>query len=101
MTQAIGKFQVNIAPSAVRDLKDIVKFISRDNPTAARNLAQAIRGKINIILGTNPNLCPSPNRYPALVSAGYRRLLVHKHYSVLYVVKESTVEVMHIWDKSP
>jgi len=39
---------------------------------------------------------PLPKHYPVLGTAGYRRLVVHKNYSVLFVIIGQTVEVRHI-----
>ena len=91
------KFQVKIAPVAVKDLKEIILYIKRQNPTAAQNLAQTIRNKINTVLSTNPYLCPLVTRFPVLMAAGYRRLVVHKNYTVLFIISDQTVEVRHIW----
>lgn len=92
-----NKYQVKIAPVAAKDLKDIILYIKRQNPTAAQNLAHTIRNKIITILGTNPYLCPLVTRFPVLMAAGYRRLVVHKNYTVLFIISDQTVEVRHIW----
>ncbi|WP_170233259.1 type II toxin-antitoxin system RelE/ParE family toxin [Sporomusa termitida] len=92
------KYRIEIAPSAAKDLKEIIRFIARDNATAAQTLAKSIRDKINTVLTANPFLCTILLDYPALATAGYRRLAVHKHYSVLYVIVNSSVKIMHIWD---
>ncbi len=92
------KYLIEIAPSAAKDLKEIIRFIARDNPAAAQTLAKSIRDKINTVLTTNPYLCTILLDYPALANAGYRRLVVHKHYSVLYAIVASSVKIMHIWD---
>lgn len=92
------KYRIEITPSAAKDLKEIIRFISKDNVTAAKNLAKSIRAKINTVLTTNPYLCTILLDYPVLAAAGYRRLVVHKHYSVLYVIADSSVKIMHIWD---
>ncbi len=92
-----SKYQVKIAPIAAKDLKEIILYINRQNPTAAQNLAHTIRNKIITVLGTNPYLCPLVTRFPVLMAAGYRRLVVHKNYTVLFVVLGETVEVRHIW----
>ncbi len=92
------KYTIEIAPSAAKDLKEIIRFIAKENPVAARTLAKSIRDKINTMLSANPYLCTILLDYPALATAGYRRLVAHKHYSVLYVIVGSTVKIMHIWD---
>ena len=92
------KYRIEIAPSAAKDLKEIIRYIAKDNATAAQTLANLIRDKINTVLTSNPYLCTILLDYPVLATAGYRRLVVHKHYSVLYVIVDSTVKIMHIWD---
>ncbi|WP_021170546.1 Plasmid stabilization system protein [Sporomusa ovata DSM 2662] len=92
----INKYQVKIAPEAAKDLKEIMLYIARQNPRAAQNLAQTIRNKINSVLGTNPFLCPIVTHYPGLMAAQYRHLVIHKNYTVLFVIMGQTVEVRHI-----
>lgn len=92
------KYAIEIAPSAAKDLKEIIRFIAKDNPVAAQTLANSMRDKINTVLTANPYLCTILLDYPALATAGYRRLVAHKHYSVLYVIVGSSVKIMHIWD---
>lgn len=91
-----SKYQVKIAPEAAKDLKEIILYIARQNPTAAQNLAQMIRNKSNNILSTSPYLCPIITQFSDLMSAGYRRLVVHKNYTVLFVIMGQTVEIRHI-----
>lgn len=93
---ATNKFQVKISPEAAKDLKEIVLYIARQNPTAAHNLATQIKNKINSILGMNPYLCPIVTKYPDMLAAGYRRLMVHKNYTVLFIIDGQTVEIRHI-----
>jgi plasmid stabilization system protein ParE len=90
------RYQVKITPSAAKDLKDIIFYIKQQNPTAAQNLSQAIRNKINNILGMSPYLCPIVTGFSTLMTAGYRRLVVHKNYTVLFIISGQTVEIRHI-----
>lgn len=91
-----NEFLVKIAPEAAKDLKEIILYIARQNPTAAQNLSHTIKNKIISILGTNPYLCPIVTQFPDLMSAGYRRLVVHKNYTILFVIMGQTVEVRYI-----
>lgn len=92
----VGKYQVKIAPSAVKDLKEIVRYIAKENPINAQHFATEIRNKINTALGNNPHIYPPPIPYPVLGAVGYRRLVVHKNYSILFVIIGQIVEVRHI-----
>lgn len=91
-----GDYQVKIAPSAAKDLKEIIRYIARENPINAQNFASTIKNKILKVLSTTPEIYPPLRQYPALGAAGYRRLTVHKNYSVLFLVIGQTVEVRHI-----
>ncbi|MEM5794917.1 MAG: type II toxin-antitoxin system RelE/ParE family toxin [Bacillota bacterium] len=92
----IGEYQVKIAPSAVKELMEIVRYIAKENPANAHNFVTEVRNKINKSLSNNPHISPPPIPYPVLGVAGYRRLVVHKNYSVLFVIIGQTVEVRHI-----
>ena len=91
-----NKYQVRISPEAAKNLKEIIFYIARQNPTAAQNLAHTIKNKIINILGTNPYLCPIITRFPALMSAGYRCLVVHKNNTVLFLIMGQSVEIRYI-----
>lgn len=48
-------YQVALAPSARRDLQDIVRYISVDSPTRALNFGQLLVGSVKR-LGTHPEM---------------------------------------------
>ena len=76
-------------PEASDQLEAAVKHIQQDNPTAARNVAQAVIDSIEQ-LGTFPGL-----GRPGEVK-GTRELL-SPPYVVVYRYTEEIVEILYIW----
>jgi toxin ParE1/3/4 len=70
-------------------LEAAVKHIQQDNPTAARNVAQAVIERIEQ-LATFPGL-----GRPGEVKE--TRELVSPPYVVVYRSTEETIEILHIW----
>ena len=70
-------------------LEAAVKHIQQDNPTAARNVAQAVIERIEQ-LATFPGL-GRPGEVPGT------RELVSPPYVVVYRSTEEIVEILHIW----
>lgn len=91
-----GKFLVKIMPIAQKDLKDAVKYISKDSPENARRFLFDVRAKINNVLANSPQICLPPRAYPFLAEQGYKRLSVHTNYSVLWVWNGQVIEVHRI-----
>lgn len=48
----IGEYQAKIAPSAVKELREIVRYIAKENPANAQNFATEVRNKINKSIST-------------------------------------------------
>ncbi len=74
---------------AVDQLEAAVKHIQQDNPTAARNVAQAVIDRIEQLAS-----------FPGLGRPGEvkgTRELVSPPYVVVYRSTEEFVEILHIW----
>ena len=74
---------------SVRPTEAAVKRIQQDNPTAARNVAQAVIDRIERLAAF-----PSIGR-PGEVKG--TRELVSPPYVVVYRSNEEIVEILHIW----
>ena len=81
--------QIRWATEAADQLEAAVKHIQQDNPTAARNVAQTVIGRIEQLAA-----------FPGLGRPGEvkgTRELVSPPYVVVYRSTEEVVEVLHIW----
>jgi addiction module RelE/StbE family toxin len=78
------------APAA-QDLYRITRYIRRDNPEAARNVARTIYGGCE-------SLVQSPRRGRLGVEPGTRELVFSPlPYIAVYRVREPFIEIMRIW----
>lgn len=88
------EFKVVFTEPFLADLEQIVKWIARHNPTAARRLGDAI-------VRLAEELSFFPERHPRVRQRpGIRRFLVGKHFKVFYRVRSETktVEILRCWD---
>jgi toxin ParE1/3/4 len=81
--------QIRWTTDAADQLEAAVKYIQQDNPTAARNVAQAVIDRIEH-LATLPGL----GRPGEVIGT---RELVISPYVVVYRFTEEIVEILHIW----
>ncbi len=70
-------------------LHKILEQVASDKPVAAQRLARAIASKTEA-------LCVTPYLGQE-VSAGIRKLVVHRHYLVIYRVTSAHIEILQIW----
>lgn len=78
------------APAA-QDFYAIVRYIGRENPTAAREVAKSIYGGCESLIG-------SPHRGRKGKQSGTRELVFSPlPYIAVYRVAADTVEILHIW----
>jgi toxin ParE1/3/4 len=78
------------APAA-QDLYSITRYIRRDNPTAAREVAKTIYDGCE-------SLVNSPRRGRKGIQAGTHELVFSPlPYIAVYRVVEDIVEILHIW----
>jgi addiction module RelE/StbE family toxin len=92
MTQPL--FRVAWRPMAREDLRAIVRYIGKDNPTRAQSFGQELRDKTGM-LAQHPQL--GRQGRPGLPE-WLRELVVHPNYIVFYrVLTESrTVEILRV-----
>jgi toxin ParE1/3/4 len=83
-----SSLDVEWTPRAALDLLDILEFVSRDNPKAAKKLANDIRKKADQ-LSTFPFLGRE-------MSTGIRNLVPHRHYLLTYRVHAGRVEILQL-----
>ena len=87
-----GKKKVLWTGPALRDLSEMRDWISRDNPTAARRLAQRIREAVKRV-----QRHPASGRVvPELAVSAYREVIVSP-YRIIYTLNENAVVVLRVW----
>lgn len=87
-------FQVLISPRARDDLKVIVRFIARNNPSAALQF-----GKLLIEKALSLNSQPWRGRVVPELNELTVRELVFKSYRIIYQISEKNrrVEILRFW----
>ncbi|MBI5383172.1 MAG: type II toxin-antitoxin system RelE/ParE family toxin [Verrucomicrobia bacterium] len=85
-------FKVILSPQAIERLEEIVRYIARDNPSAAERFGMRLIDQAQL-LGDFPEVGSPYRKRP-----GVRRLLC-KPYFIYYRVKEreQVVEVLDYW----
>ncbi|SRR5260221_3564131 len=87
-------YRVRLTFSAEKDLRDIISFIGRENPAAAREVALGIRERMHL-LKTFPLA-----GHPASDFKGRAlREIVYSHYRVIYEVDSDGdhINIVRIW----
>lgn len=82
--------RVRWADSALDDVEQIVLYINRFNPLAARRVAQAI-------LDAGDGLSRFPMKGRAGSEPGTRELVVVWPYVIVYEVEPDAVQVLRVW----
>lgn len=87
-------YQVILSPRAIRDLQEIVRYISFDNPTAAERLGTQLIEKTRMLVKF-PEL---GRTVPELADPAIREL-VFKSYRIVYRVNHQSciVEIARYW----
>lgn len=88
-----SRYAVEYLPAAQDDLAEILDYIARDDPRAARRLVDRIDRAIGQ-LAVSPRAGRGP-RDPRLRRLGYRILIVGDHL-VLYVVIGRVVQIRRV-----
>ena len=78
---------------AARDLRDIGRFIARDNPSAARRWLETLRqqAKRAAQLPMSGRMVPEYHRERL-------REIVHKNYRIVYLVGDGAVHVLTVFE---
>ncbi len=77
-------------PSARDDLRQIVAYIAKENPPAARRLKIRIETSV-LSLTEHPYLYPPSER-----TLGLREIVTHPNYIILYRVTASNIEIVNV-----
>jgi plasmid stabilization system protein ParE len=87
-------FKVVWMPSAVGDLRDIVRYVAASDPSAAERLGQGILDHADL-LGEFPSVGPTFPRG----STGPDREIVFGNYRIFYRVfnESKSVEIFAVW----
>jgi addiction module RelE/StbE family toxin len=96
MTEEIEQYIVNITANAKNDLRNIISFISQNNPQTALKILARIESKIN-------TLDHFPNRggyVPELLKRNIKeyRQLIESPWRIIYRVDENIASVLVIID---
>ncbi|HEL8026007.1 TPA: type II toxin-antitoxin system RelE/ParE family toxin [Escherichia coli] len=76
--------------SARDDLRQIVTYIAKDNPHAARRMKIRIETSV-LPLAEHPYLYPTSERI-----LGLREIVPHPNYIILYRVAASSIEIVNV-----
>lgn len=87
-------FKVLVTECANEDLAQLVRYIARDNPQAAKRFGLALLEKLKLLENH-----PSLGRIVPERSDPTLRELIHPPYRIVYRVKESEhlIEVIRFW----
>jgi addiction module RelE/StbE family toxin len=82
--------KIRWSPTAVSDLESIREYIARDSPTAARKVANRIKGSVN-------RLCNFPLSGRAGRVAGTRELVIPgTSYIAAYIIQGDEVQIASV-----
>lgn len=87
-------FKIILAPRAVQDLQEIVRYISIDNPTRAESFGRELIAKTRM-LATFPEM----GRVVPEFNEPHIREIIHKSYRIVYRVtsQEHLIEIARFW----
>ena len=87
-------YKVEYTPTAISNLKEIIKTIAEDNPVAALKVGESILAKIKV-LKTFPKIGPVHKIFK-------RRYILSEPYLIFYRIKEKSkrVDILRIWHGS-
>lgn len=93
------KYQVNITPNAVANIKEIVGFYieSMNYPPAAKEFRDDLYEELQIIK-ENPFMYGAPVNLPNFAELGYHKAPVYKHHVILYLIDKVIVHVVYVVD---
>lgn len=99
MSSQVNKYQVNITPSAIANIKEIMDFYieSMNYPPAAKEFRDAVHEKLQLI-GDNPYMYGMPDNLPNFAELGYHKTPVYKHHAILYIIDQEKVHVVYVVD---
>lgn len=103
MAKAKTPYRIEWRPKAREDLRGIVRYIGKDNPTRARSFGQELRDKALPLAAQHPELGRSGR--PDLPDS-VRELVAHRDYIAFYRVLDETrtvkiLRVKHAAQQTP
>jgi toxin ParE1/3/4 len=96
MDDKIKEYFVNVNKSAKKDLREIIKYISKNNPMNALNVLNKIESRINSL-----NQFPEKGGYvPELLKNNIKdyRQLIESPWRIIYRIDNNIVNVLVIID---
>ena len=96
MAEKIKKYFVNVSKSAKNDLREIIKFIEKDNPMNALNIIKRIEERINSL-----EKFPERGGYvPELLKHNIKdyRQLIESPWKIIYKINNDIVNILVIID---
>jgi len=87
-------FKISLAPRAIQDLQEIVRYISIDNPERAESFGRELITKTRLLAAF-----PEMGRVVPEFNEPYIREIIHKSYRIVYRLKhqERRIEVARFW----
>lgn len=80
------------SPTSQERARQIIDYISEDNPDAALSLIDEFEEKVET-LRQNPK---TGRVISGLRSTNIRELVVHKHYGIIYEIRSNSIEILTI-----
>jgi len=80
------------SPTAGTKIKEILDFISEDNPDAAISLIDQFETKVEK-LKQNPE---SGRALPEIKNDKIREVVVHKNYGIIYEINPDSIEILTV-----
>lgn len=80
------------SPTAKKKIKDILEYISEDNPDAALKLIDDFEAKVGKLKG-NPE---SGRILPETNNTSIRELVVHENYGIIYEINHDVIEILTV-----
>lgn len=80
------------SPTARSKTKDILEYISKDNPTSALTLIDQIEEKVEK-LRQNPEM---GRILPETNTQSIREIVIHKNYGVIYEVFQDSIKILTV-----
>ena len=87
-------FKVILSPRAVRDLQEIVRYVSLDNPVRAESFGRELITKTRLLVSF-----PEMGRVVPEFDEPNIREIIHKSYRIVYRVRleKQMIEVARFW----
>ena len=87
-------FKIILSPRAIQDLREIVRYISFDNPVRAESFGRELIAKTRLLAAF-----PELGRVVPEFGEAHTREIIHKSYRIVYRVQheQRLIEVARFW----